>query len=72
MTTLYESAAKHNIVINNWGFGLEWNGTDMTGPGGGMKVNIQGKHLSGYNLKDTDTILFTDAYDVFYADDLKT
>ena len=70
MTKLYESAAKHNIAINNWGFGLEWKGTDMTGPGGGMKVNILKKHL--YTLKGTDTILFTDAYDVFYADDLKT
>ena len=72
MTTLYESAAKHNIAINNWGFGLEWKGTDMTGPGGGMKVNILKKNLSGYTLKGTDTILFTDAYDVFYADDFKT
>ena len=72
MTKLYQSAAKHNIAINNWGYGLERKGTDMTGPGGGMKVNILRKHLSGYTLKNTDTILFTDAYDVFYADDLKT
>ena len=37
-----------------------------------MKVNILRKHLSGSTLKNTDDILFTDAYDVFYADDLRT
>ena len=40
MTKLYESAAKHNKAIKNWGFGLKWKGTDMTGPGGG-KVNTK-------------------------------
>ncbi len=70
MKKLYQSAAKHNIAINNWGFGVDWKGTDMTGPGGGMKVNILKEHLSTYT--DTDTILFTDAYDVFYADNLNT
>ena len=70
MKKLYQSAAKHDVPINNWGFGVDWKGTDMTGPGGGMKVNILREHLSNY--PDTDIILFTDAYDVFYADNLNT
>ena len=70
MKRLYQSASKHGVAINNWGFGVDWKGTDMTGPGGGMKVNILKEHLSDY--PDTDTILFTDAYDVFYADNLNT
>ena len=70
MKKLYDSAAKHNIAVNNWGSGVDWKGTDMSGPGGGMKVNILKKHL--HEFPDTDIILFTDAYDVFYADDLET
>ena len=74
MRTLYQCAAKHNIAINNWGFGPERKGTDMTSPGGGMKVNILREPLSvsGSTLKNTDTIPFTEAYDVFCADDFKT
>tara|TARA_Y100000004_G_scaffold194810_1_gene260319 strand:- start:4537 stop:6381 length:1845 start_codon:yes stop_codon:yes gene_type:complete len=70
MKKLYHSASKHYISINNWGFGVEWKGTDMTGPGGGMKVNILKKHIA--DLPDTDILLFTDAYDVFYSDSLVT
>ena len=70
MTKLYDSAAKNNIAVNNWGHGVEWKGTDMTGPGGGMKVNILKQHIG--ELADTDILLFTDAYDVFYSDNLDT
>jgi len=70
MKKLYQSAAKHNVAITNWGFGVDWKGTDMTGPGGGMKVNILKQHIN--ELPDTDVLLFTDAYDVFYADNIQT
>ena len=70
MKKLYQSAAKHNISIDNWGFGVEWRGSDMTGPGGGQKVNIVKDNIG--KLPDTDILLFTDSYDVFYADKLET
>lgn len=70
MKKLYQSASKHNISINNWGFGVEWRGSDMTGPGGGQKVNIVKQNIG--ELPDTDILLFTDSYDVFYADKLET
>lgn len=67
---LKESADHHNIQYNNWGKGVEWRGSDMTGPGGGQKVNILKKEIQ--NLSDTDILLFVDAYDVFFADSLPT
>jgi len=70
MKRLYQSASKHDITITNWGFGVEWKGTDMTGPGGGQKVNILKQNIG--ELADTDILLFTDSYDVFYADSLET
>ena len=70
MKRLYQSASKHDITITNWGFGVEWKGTDMTGPGGGQKVNILKENIG--ELADTDILLFTDSYDVFYADSLET
>ena len=42
----------------------------MTGMGGGMKINLMKKYLK--DKHDDDIILFTDAYDVFYADNLET
>ena len=69
MEKLYASADKHGIKIDNWGAGVEWRGSDMTGPGGGQKVNILKQHID--NLPDTDILLFTDSYDV-YADNLET
>ena len=70
MKKLYDSADKHGIKIDNWGAGVEWRGSDMTGPGGGQKVNILKQHI--HHLPDTDILLFTDSYDVFYADNLDT
>ena len=70
MSKLRESANHHGIAFNNWGKGVEWRGSDMTGPGGGQKVNILKKEIQ--NLSDTDVLLFIDAYDVFFADTLET
>ena len=67
---LYTSARKHGVDIINIGNNIEWKGTDMTSLGGGMKINLIKEYLESVN--DDDVILFTDAYDVFYADDLET
>ena len=42
----------------------------MVGPGGGHKVNLLREYIN--KLPDNDVVLFTDAYDVFYADNLET
>ena len=64
------SARHYGIDLINIGNNVEWLGTDMTGPGGGMKINLVKDFIR--ELPDEDVILFTDAYDVFYADDLDT
>lgn len=56
------------IHPKNIGENVVWEGTDMSGPGGGMKINLLREHIK--NLPDHDVVLFTDAYDVFYADRL--
>ena len=67
---LYTSARHHGIDIVNIGNNIEWKGTDMSALGGGMKINLMKDYLEPLN--DEDIVIFTDAYDVFYADDLAT
>ena len=67
---LFTSARHCGIDIVNLGNNVEWQGTDMVGPGGGHKVNLLREYIN--KLPDNDVILFTDAYDVFYADNLET
>ena len=67
---LNTSARKHGIEVKNLGTNVEWKGTDMSGPGGGMKANLLRDYVN--TLPDNDVVLFTDAYDVFYADNLET
>jgi GR25 family glycosyltransferase involved in LPS biosynthesis len=67
---LNTSARHFGIDVKNLGTNVEWQGTDMTGPGGGHKVTLLREYLE--TLPNEDIVLFTDAYDVFYADDLET
>ena len=69
-TYVNTSARKYGIDIVNVGTNIEWQGTDMSALGGGMKINLMKDYVK--DLHDDDIILFTDAYDVFYADDLNT
>ena len=64
------SARRYGIDLKNIGNNVDWKGTDMTSYGGGMKINLVKDYIQ--DLPDEDVILFTDAYDVFYADDLDT
>jgi hypothetical protein len=64
------SARHYGIDVVNIGNNVDWKGTDMTGLGGGMKINLMKDYLE--TVHPNDVILFTDAYDVFYADDLET
>ena len=67
---LNTSARHHGIDVINIGTNVEWKGTDMSSLGGGMKINLMNEFLK--NIPDNDIVLFTDAYDVFYADNLDT
>ncbi len=67
---LNTSAAHHGVSITNIGTNIVWKGTDMSFMGGGMKVNLMKEYLK--TIHDDDVIVFTDAYDVFYADNLDT
>lgn len=69
-TYVNTSARKCGIDIVNVGTNIEWEGTDMSALGGGMKINLMKDYVE--HLHDNDIVLFTDAYDVFYADDLET
>jgi hypothetical protein len=60
---LYFSAEKHGFTFINLGKDVDWRGTDMSGPGGGQKVNLLKSYLE--QLPDHDLVLFTDGYDVF-------
>jgi len=69
-TKLFTSSRSCGIDVVNIGNNVEWQGTDMVGPGGGHKVNLLREYIQ--DLPGDDVILFTDAYDVFYADNLET
>ena len=69
MKMLNDSAAKYGIYPKNLGNNVEWNGGDMVAPGGMHKLHLLYDYIQ--NLDPNDIILFTDAYDVFYADDLE-
>ena len=64
------TANMNGIYPKNLGNGVEWEGTDMSGLGGGHKVNLLKSYIQ--NLPDHDVVLFTDAYDVLYNADLET
>jgi GR25 family glycosyltransferase involved in LPS biosynthesis len=66
---LNDSGARHGIYPQNLGTNVDWH-NDMSGPSGGIKVNLLKKTIK--DLPDHDVVLFTDAYDVFYADDAAT
>ena len=70
MSYLKTSSAAFGINVVNIGEGVKWNGGDMTGPGGGQKINLVKNYLN--TLDDNDVVLFVDGYDVFFADDLNT
>ena len=66
---LHDSARSHGFKVKNLGKGVEWKGSDMSGPGGGQKVNILRSYLE--KLPDHDVVLFMDGFDTFAASDLE-
>lgn len=72
MEDLTRSAFAENIEVKNiFKIGEDtWVGSDMSGPGGGQKLNLLRRYIDENQLPDNDVILFTDAYDVFFYRDL--
>lgn len=67
---LQRSADFYDIKFTNLGLGVEWGGTDMSGPGGGHKINLLREYIR--DLPDHHVVLFMDGYDTFFAGDLET
>jgi len=68
--SLNTTAALKGVYPLNLGLGVEWEGGDMSGIGGGHKVDILRSYID--TLPDHDVVLFTDAYDVLYNDDIES
>ncbi|XP_052126964.1 procollagen-lysine,2-oxoglutarate 5-dioxygenase 1 [Frankliniella occidentalis] len=58
------SAQIFNVPMKVLGMGKEWNGGDMSRPGGGYKINLLKEELEQYKNDSNKIILFTDAFDV--------
>lgn len=67
---LQRSADYFGVEFTNLGLGVEWGGTDMSGPGGGHKINLLRKYIQ--DVPDHHVVLFLDGYDTFFAGDLDT
>ena len=60
---LYVSSEEQGFRFKNIGKNVVWKGTDMSGPGGGQKVNLLKNYIN--TLPDSDVIFFADGYDTF-------
>ena len=67
---LYSSADKHKINIVNLGERVKWLGGDMSGKGGGQKLNLVYNYI--INIPDECIVMFVDGYDVIVNDNLDT
>ena len=66
---LYATAKDYNLKVRNVGNNVTWKGSDMSGPGGGQKINILRSYLD--KLTDHDVVLFMDGYDTFTVSNLE-
>ena len=60
---LHNSSFHQGFKFLNIGKNVQWKGTDMSGPGGGQKINLLKNYIN--TLPDSDVILFADGYDTF-------
>lgn len=67
---LRTSSERFGIPLNNLGLGVVWEGGDMTGPGGGQKINLVKSFLD--TVDENDLVLFVDGYDVIINDNIQT
>lgn len=67
---LIKSCEANGIDLTILGLDQPWLGGDMSGPGGGQKINLVNQYLK--DLDPTDLVMFVDGYDVVVHDDLRT
>ena len=69
MSLLFNSAKHHNIIFNNFGKGLEWNGHDPNNYlGTAQKIKMMREYIQ--DLPDNDIVMFVDGYDVFISNNI--
>ena len=66
---LHHSSNYFGFRFLNIGDGVEWRGSDMSGPGGGQKINLLKNYIR--DLPDSDVILFADGYDTFVNEEIE-
>ncbi len=66
---LYYTSQKNGFNFVNIGKNIEWKGSDMSGPGGGQKINLLKEYIQ--HLPDHDVVFFADGYDVFVTNSLE-
>lgn len=66
---LQHSSSENGFSFLNIGKDIPWRGSDMTGPGGGQKINILKEYIK--DLPYHDVVLFVDGYDVFSAENIE-
>lgn len=71
-TRYLDSAKEFNIKPIVLGFGEKWKGGEdiKRKPGGGWKINLLKEALTPYKDDTKKIVLFTDGYDVIFANDL--
>jgi GR25 family glycosyltransferase involved in LPS biosynthesis len=70
MHRIAKSAYDNEIQYKNLGAGVTWKGGTMEFKGGGHKINAVKEYIK--DKRDSDYVLFVDAYDVFFTSDLET
>lgn len=66
---LQHSSSENGFNFLNIGKDIPWKGSDMTGPGGGQKINMLKEYIK--DLPYYDVVLFVDGYDVFSTENIE-
>lgn len=62
-----QSANNNNIKVETLGMGTVWRGGDMSGTGGGYKINLLRSAVEKYKDNKNMIVIFTDSYDVVFT-----
>uniref|UniRef100_A0A1A9W4M0 procollagen-lysine 5-dioxygenase n=1 Tax=Glossina brevipalpis TaxID=37001 RepID=A0A1A9W4M0_9MUSC len=64
------SAKVYDIEVTTLGLFQKWKGGDMSGPGGGFKINLLREAIKPFKDDENVLIMFTDSYDVVFTSSL--
>jgi GR25 family glycosyltransferase involved in LPS biosynthesis len=71
------TALMNSLETHNWNLDAcfnivsddKWGGSDMSGPGGGQKINLLKSFIDEYEMNDDTVLIFVDGYDVLLNTD---